>query len=97
MVLVGEAHNIRAQLLTLAEADQQTRVSGESQIFYAQPMDTLVWLVRMDGLLQLVGGPVPIMTSAAGEIVTMTPPAPSRGTCSVILDAQSGELISLRG
>ena len=96
MVLVGEAHNLRAKLLTLAEADRQTRVNGNTTN-YSQPMDTLVWLVQMDGLLQLEGGPVPIMTSAVGELVTMTPPEPSPGTCSVILDAQSGALISLRG
>jgi hypothetical protein len=89
LVLLGEPENVRAKLLTLAEADQQTRTAG-SITNYDIPLDTLVWLVQMDGQLQLVGGPPPVITPGSA---TPTPPQPFKGICSVILDANSGTLI----
>jgi hypothetical protein len=95
LVLVGEPKNIHTKLLTLEEADKQTRVEGETTN-YGIPMDTLVWLVQMDGQLQLVGGP-PTEITEDSRVATPTPPQPFWGTCSVILDANSGELISVIG
>ncbi len=95
LVLVGEPQNIKTQLLTLEEADQLIRGEGETTN-YGVPMDTRVWLVQMDGQLQLVGGPVPVPTEG-GKGITATPPQPFWGTCSVILDADSGTILVIRG
>ena len=95
LVLVGEPKNIRTKLLTLEDADKLIRVEGETTN-YGIPMDTRVWLVQMDGQLQLVGGPLPVITEDS-RVATPTPPQPFWGTCSVILDANSGRLISVSG
>lgn len=95
LVLIGVPTNIRAKLLTLNEADKLTSEKGETTN-YEIPMDTLVWLVQMDGQLQLVGGPAPVITNDS-QITTPTPSQPFQGTCSVILDANSGNLISVHG
>jgi hypothetical protein len=94
MVLVGEPRNIRAQLVTLGEADQLTRSSGE-YTNYDQPLSTPVWLVQMDGTLQLVGGP-PTAPAPPGQTVTATPPQPFEGTCSVLINANTGDWIGVR-
>jgi hypothetical protein len=95
LVLIGEPQNIHAQLLTLEEADKLTRVEGET-INYDIPVDTMVWLVEMDGQLQLVGGP-PTLIPTDIHAATSTPPQPFWGTCKVILNANSGTVISTRG
>jgi hypothetical protein len=79
LVLVGAPRNIRAQLVTLDQARQlaQGPVTGGG----------LLSLVQMDGLLQLLGGPMPIATSG----ITPTPPAPWEGTCTVLIDATTGQ------
>jgi hypothetical protein len=93
LVLEGDPQNIRLALMTLHEADQLIRVAGES-INYGIPMDMKVWLVQMDGNLLLVGGPVPVSTPG-GPVITPTPPQPFWGTCSAIINADSGALISI--
>jgi hypothetical protein len=93
MVLMGEPRNIRAQLVTLGEADQLTRSSGE-YTNYDQPLNTLVWLVQMDGTLQLVGGPATM--PAPPGVLTATPPQPFEGTCSVLINANIGDWIGVR-
>jgi hypothetical protein len=95
LILVGEPKNIQTKLLTLEAADKLTRIEGETTN-YGIPMDTSVWLVQMDGQLQLVGGPAPVITEDS-QVVTPTPPQPFWGTCTVILDASSGTLILVRG
>jgi hypothetical protein len=95
LILVGEPQNIHAKLLTLEEADKLTKVEGETTN-YGIPMDTRVWLVQMDGQLQLVGGPAPVITEDS-QVATPTPPQPIWGTCTVILDADSGAIILVRG
>jgi hypothetical protein len=87
LVLVGEPTNIHTKLLTLGE----TGFPNDGI-----PMDTMVWLVQMDGQLQLVGGPAPI-ASPDGRFYTPTPSQPFWGTCTVILDANSGRLYGVRG
>jgi hypothetical protein len=94
LVLVGDPINIRTKLLSLEEADKLTKVEGETTN-YAQPMDTKVWLVQMDGQLQLVGGPKPVITIDS-QTGTPTPPQPFFGTCIAVLDASSGNLIFVR-
>jgi len=93
--LVGDPQNIRAKLLTLEEAYQSIRSEGETTNFDL-PMDTKVWLVQMDGQLQLVGGPLPVQSTNTPAI-TPTPSQPFWGTCSVILDGKSGSLIYMSG
>jgi hypothetical protein len=95
LVLVGEPKNIRAKLTTL-------KLSEESPIDWEEPAnralsttDPVIWLVQMDGQLQLVGGPPPITKD--GQIATETPQQPSWGTCTVRLDAISGEIIDILG
>lgn len=95
LVLTGEPKNIRSQLLTLGEADRLTRAEGETN-FYSQALDTPVWLVQMDGEMQLVGGPPPV-PPVNPTTPTPTPPQPFPGTCKVILDAKSGSVIVIRG
>jgi addiction module HigA family antidote len=95
LVLVGEPTNIRTKLMTLAQADEQTRAAGETTN-YDIPMDTLVWMVQMDGNLQLVGGPAPPV-SPDGRYNTPTPAQPFWGTCTAVLDAITGRLIFIRG
>ena len=95
LVLIGEPRNIQAKLLTLEDADKSTGVERETTN-YGIPMDTKVWLVQMDGQLQIVGGP-PTIIPEESEKATSTPPQPFWGTCTVILDANSGRLISTRG
>jgi hypothetical protein len=95
LVLVGEPKNIHTKLITLEEADKLTSREGETRN-YGIPLDTKVWLVQMDGALQLVGGPLPAVTEDSQE-VTPTPAQPFYGTCSVIIDANSGTVILVRG
>lgn len=95
LVLVGQPQNIRAMLLNLEEADKLTNVEGEATS-YGMPMDAMVWLVQMDGQLQLVGGPAPVVTEG-GQAATPTPPQPSWGTCTIIVNAGSGDIILVRG
>ena len=96
LVLVGDPENIRAQLMPLGQADQLTRTISETTSYYIQPMDTWVWLVKMDGMLQLVGGPISSMELATPAELRPTH-QPFRGTCTVIVDASTGTLISVRG
>jgi len=95
MKLVGEPQNIRTQLITLAEADQLTRTEGETTN-YGRPMDMKVWMVQMDGELQVEGFPIASGTEG-GQIVTPTPSPPFWGTCTAVLEAVSGDLIFVRG
>lgn len=95
LVLVGQPQNIRAMLLNLEEADKLTNVEGEA-ISYGMPMDTRVWLVQMDGQLHLVGGPAPVVTEG-GQAATPMPPQSGWGTCTVIVNAGSGDIILIRG
>jgi hypothetical protein len=97
LVLTGKPKNIQAKLLTLEEADKLIRIEGEVTN-YGISMDTTVWLVQMDGQLQLVGGPPPVTTEDS-HIVTVTPTSslPFWGTCTVILDATSGVILIIHG
>ena len=95
LVLLGEPQNIRAQLMTLQEADRLTNQEG-SQNFYDITMDSSVWLVQMDGMLQLVGGPLPIDPTSHLP-VTPTPSTPAWGTCKVIINADTGRTILISG
>ncbi len=94
LVLIGDATNIRATLLSLEEADTLTKVEGETTT-YGKPMDTQVWFVQMDGQLQLVGGPQPVITLDR-QTGTPTPPQPFFGTCIAVIDASSGDHIFVR-
>jgi hypothetical protein len=88
LILVGEPQNIRTQLITLREADKLI-MAGAGSTNYERPMSTRVWLVQMDGRLELVGGPPPPNTPL-GQSAIQTP-SPSRfGTCSVFIDARTG-------
>jgi hypothetical protein len=58
LVLVGNPTNIHTSLLSLEEADKLIKTEGEIT-YYRESMDTKVWLIQMDGQLQLVGGPEP--------------------------------------
>ena len=89
LVLVGEPENIRTKLLTLQEADQQTLTYPT----YGEQPDLLVWMVEMDGYLQLVGGPAPT-PGGNGQKIS---PTPFWGTCTAVLDANTGKLIFIRG
>jgi hypothetical protein len=95
LVLVGEPKNIQAKLLTLDEAYKLTREEGSTTNF-GIPMDTSVWMVQMDGQLQLMGGPAPV-ASPDGRFNTPTPSQPFWGTCIAVLDANSGKIIFIRG
>jgi hypothetical protein len=89
LILVGEPKNIRAQLITLSEADKLI-MAGAGSTNYERPMSTIIWLVQMDGRLELVGGPPPPNTPL-GQSAIQTP-SPSRfGTCSVFIDAKTGD------
>ena len=95
LVMVGEPTNIRAKLLTLKDAIMDTSVAG-----YLTgddlPPDMLVWIVQMDGNLQLVGGPLPVYTpDSQGHIATPTPSQPRWGTCIVPIDANSGKVLMI--
>jgi hypothetical protein len=94
LVLVGDPTNIQATLLSLEEADKLTKVEGETANF-DEPMDTKVWLVQMNGQLQLSGGPEAVITLDK-QTGTPTPPQPFIGTCIAILEASSGNLIYIR-
>lgn len=89
LVLVGEPTAAKATLMTLAEADETIRTSGE-QTSYPIPMNAKVWLALIDGQFQLIGGPPP----AAG--VQPTSPPPWVGVCQVIVDADTGAALVVR-
>jgi len=95
LVLVGDPQNIRAKLATLEEADQQMRAPGD-YTNYSKPSDYPVWLVQMDGQLLLIGGPLPVITKD-GQLIAVTPTQsqPYRGTCMVIVDALTGQVIEV--
>jgi hypothetical protein len=94
LVLVGAPRNVRAQLVTLDEANQLTSSDGTLTSPGLSP-GSLVWLVQMDGQLQLVGGPAPLPTPGA-QSATAAPPTPFEGTCTVLVDANTGKLIEVR-
>jgi hypothetical protein len=94
LVLQGEPQNIHAQLMTLQEADKLTADGGFTN--YEIPLDSPVWLVQMDGMLLLVGGP-PTIVPTGNPVVTPTPPQPFWGTCKVIINANTGNIIGVRG
>jgi hypothetical protein len=94
LVLVGEPSNIRAELLSLSDADRMTKTEEETTNFDISK-ETGVWLVQMDGLLQLVGGPAPEI-SADDQTAAEATLQPFQGTCSAALDASSGDLIFVR-
>jgi hypothetical protein len=93
LVLVGEPQNIRTRLMTLSEAVQLI-VTDAGSTSYARPMNTLVWLVQMDGQLQLVGGPLPPGGRSGQPVPT---PLSYFGTCSVVVDANTGEAFVITG
>jgi hypothetical protein len=90
LVLIGEPTNIQTKLLAV----QDVYIEG-GPTNYGIPMDTMVWQIQMDGQLQLVGGPAPVITPG-GRGATPTPPQPFWGTCTVIIDANSGRLFVVR-
>ncbi len=97
LVLVSDPENIRAQVVSLGEADQLTKTAGENNS-YSIAMDSLVWLVEMDGWFQIIGGPR-VTSTPIGQTTTaviMPTAAPWRGTCRAILDAKTGAVISIR-
>ena len=97
LVLVSNPENIRARVVSLEEADQLTKTTGENNS-YSIAMNSLVWLVEMDGLFQIIGGPrvtsTPIGQTTTAVIVPTA--APWKGTCRAILDAKTGAVISIR-
>lgn len=90
VVLVSEPRNTRTSLLSLEEAD---RVMAGVSAGRGFAMDTKVWLVQMDGELQVSGGPRPPNTPF-GQVATLTPPPVFSGTCSVVILATTGEVLS---
>ncbi len=98
LVLVGEPENIRARLMSLRQAIDLTKSLGNANTF-SRSLDSRVWLVELDGLFQLQGGPVPIATliGSTGTAAAPLTPQPFRGSCAVILDADSGEMIVIYG
>ncbi len=97
MVLVGEPENVRARLMSLRQAVELTKILGSANTF-SRSLDSWAWLVEMDGLFQLVGGPLPTGTPIGwtGTAAAPLTPQPFRGSCAVILDAYSGEIIVRR-
>jgi len=94
LVLVGDPQNIRAKLATLEEADQQMRAPGD-YTNYGKPSDYPVWLVQMDGELQLIGGP-PVLITQDGQLIQIAPTSqPFWGTCNAIVDAVTGSVIAI--
>jgi hypothetical protein len=57
---------------------------------YNQPLGAPGWLVQSDEQLQLVGSPL-TAPAPPGQTVTATPPEPFEGTCSAVMDANSGD------
>jgi hypothetical protein len=92
LVLLGEPQNIRSKLTTLEDADKFVISQGGTTSNYGIPMDSQVWMVQMDGQLQLVGGPLPAATNEQ-RITTPTSSQPVWGTCTAVIDATSGKLI----
>ncbi len=92
LVMVSEPQNIRATLLTLKDADP---IFGEGSTSYGLTMTTPVWLVQMDGDMQQLGGPRPPDTPV-GQLATATPPPVFHGTCSVVIHASTGDVLSRR-
>ena len=95
--LVGEPENLRAKLLTLQEADEITKLPGE-WTSYDLPMETLVWVVEMEGYFQLIGGPAPTQTPLGQTTTAVIVPtaAPWRDTCTAIIRADTGFVIGVR-
>ncbi|HEY3344250.1 MAG TPA: hypothetical protein VGJ97_04950 [Anaerolineaceae bacterium] len=92
--LVSQPENITARLMSLQDVEDLFRRPGDVT-HYTQPMDTSVWLVQMEGDMLVVGGPLPV--SPDGRLETPTPAQPFRGTCAVTLDADTGDIIEVRG
>lgn len=94
LVLVGEPQNIKSKLATLRESEELPWDWGETPQD-GMSTDTMVWLVQMEGQMQLVGGPEP---TKARDTLATTPVSsqPFWGTCAVVLDANSGKIMSIR-
>lgn len=87
--LIGEPEATKAALMSLAEADKMVSEKGE-HINYSQPMNTIVWLVQVDGLFQRIGGP-PLANG-----LEPTPSPPWVGVCLAIVDANKGDVLVIR-
>ena len=100
LALVGEPENVRARLMPLRQAVDLTKSLGNGGMF-SQSLDSRVWLVEVDGLLQIVGGPMYVLTPTpigwTGTIAVRPAPKPFRGTCTVILDADTGDMLIVYG
>ncbi len=98
LVLVGEPENVRARLMSLRQAIELTKTLGNANTS-SRSLDSRVWLVEMDGLFQLQGGPLPTGTPIGWTGTAAPPhtPQPFRGSCTVILDADSGKMIVIYG
>ena len=92
LVLIGEPHNIRSKLTTLEEADQYATSNGGTTSNYGIPMDSQVWIIQMDGQLQLIGGPPPAAAND-NRLSSPTSSLPTWGTCTAVIDARSGKPI----
>ncbi len=90
LALVGAPRNIRAQLVTLAEANQLTSSGGALTDPGLSP-GSLVWLVQMDGHAQIVGGVNP----TPGGLDLPATPRSIEATCAISIDAQTGNVVGL--
>ena len=83
--------NIRAQLMSMNKAEEYIGMHINCQC--SDPTNVTVWIVEMDGIWQLVGGPAPLPT-ATGQIATSTPaPTLTFNTCYTIINAATGNLV----
>lgn len=79
LVLQGEPTSADAVQMTLAQADEAVRVAGQ-KTNYDVPMSTTVWLVKIGGTFEVIGGP-PLPNRASA-----TPIPPGSGICQVIVE-----------
>jgi hypothetical protein len=88
-VLAGENSDIRAELMSRTDAEKWI-FPEEAVMEDIQNISEPVWLVQIQGDFQIEGGPPP----ESGTQLTDMPPM--KGTCWVIIDAQSGENLNMR-
>lgn len=76
---------VRAELITLAAARERFGASLGNR--NALTPDTMVWVIEMEGAWEINGGPLPPLGT--------TPTPQTFHHCTVVLDAGTGEEISL--
>lgn len=88
--LIGEPSTTKTMLMSRGEAEKWT-FPNQAATEDIQNISKPVWLVQIQGMFQLEGGPLPESETRP------TDEPPRMGVCWVIIDARTGEILGMQG